>query len=150
MNQMAVNPQMGGPLANIFGMQSQPIQYQARPMMPNFMSTFMPVIPGYQPNYRPNLPQTAYVVRGGTVQGIVPVNTYPQYQNQARPVFGPNQAVPVPGVQYNANGVQQMLRPPAMNQSNPIAMMNMGGNMQPNNLLNGFGFMNQNNRSRRF
>lgn len=157
MNQMAINPHMGGAFANIFGMQAQPAQYRPQPMMPNFISNFMPIIPGYQPNYRPMPSQQRFVVTGGRVhvQGAGPVNTYPQYQHQPRPVFGPNQAVPAPApaAQYSGYGGQQMLQhpPPGMHQSNPMAMMNLSPNINVNNNpLHGFGFMNQNSRSRRF
>jgi hypothetical protein len=154
MNQMAINPHMGGAFANIIAMQPQPNQYQPQRVMPNFFGNFMPIIPGYQPNYRPMMAyQPSVTVRGGRVNVLEsgPVNTYPQYQHQPRPVFGPNQAVLAPSAQYSGYGGQQILHPPpaVIHQSNPMTMMNLGANLNTNP-LQGFGFMNLNDRSRRF
>lgn len=128
------NPQIGA-FASFFGGQSQPLHYMPQQaMMPNVWSSFMPGIPGYQPNYMPQQP--AVVMRGSP-------HGYPQYQHRPQPVFGPSQAVPAPqrGQQmiYQSSGV--------LGQSNPMAMMNLGGHVSTNNsILNGFGILNQGRR----
>lgn len=152
MNQKALNPQMGGALTNLFGFGGPNLMAQPQP---NMMASFMPMIPGFQPTFNPN-PMQALVIKGGRASSI-PLNPYPQYQNQARPIFGatgaqvgmsPPRVQPQPQVQM----VPQHPPPQAINLSNPLAMMNMGRQQNnSSNPLQGFGLGNNNHhRSRRF
>lgn len=159
MNQRAIAPQMGGAFTTLFG-GPQFANFMPQPQ-PNFMASFMPMIPGYQPNFRPNSGQ-ALVIRGGQVSAA-PINPYPQYQHQQRPVFGPTGAQvsmsPPPRVQPQPQ-VQMVPQfpPQTINLSNPLEMMNIGRQVMNQNPVNpmqafGFGGLGNNNnhqRSRRF
>lgn len=142
MNQKSLNNQVGGAFANMFGGQGQNSAYMVQPQQP-MMANFIPMIPGFQPNYRPN-PAQAFIIKGGQVS-TAPINPYPQYQYQQRPVFAPTQAAGAPVYMS-----PQRSQPQVVSMSNPLAMVNLG-NVVNSNPMHGIGFGNNNHhRSRRF
>ncbi len=157
MSQRVVMPQMGSGGFNFFQRPGPPV-FMAQPQfnqMPAFMNAFMPMVPGFQPNYRPPMPQAPMVIKGGKVQVVSPYPQYQQQQQQPRQVFGPQQGVPAvysPAPVYPQSQAFSMI-PPGMNQMNPIAMtssnMAMNLNNSQNALLQGLGNFGQ-NRARRF